>query len=451
MATRDPRWRKTWQYLSGLPDRMRTRRWHRVLLLSALTGVITGLAIAGFDWLTARTILERVFKLPRLAQAFAPGVGLVLAWAALRWLGNNARPSTSEEYLHAYHDPEHPLDPRPFPARVLASIATLGFGGAMGFEGPSIYMGAGIGSFLERRFGRYLTQDDLRLLLVAGAAAGVSAIFKAPATGAIFAIEVPYQEDTAAHALLPALIGSATSYLTYVAFYGTTPLFEISGQPHFDATRLLGALGIGILAGLGARGFALALRSAKAHSRQTSARWRLLIGGLGLATVTGLCFVLFNDGLTLGPGYRAITWTLNPNRTVALIAALFLLHALATVLTVEGGGAGGLFIPLFVQGSAPRTLRPRRRRHPHQPVPRHRRRRVPRRRLPHPHRRNRLRRRSHRPPRLHRPRPHRHRHRPSPHGQLLRHRLPAHPPTTAPKRARQLMIPALRREHAKRN
>ena len=257
MAVRGPRWRKTWQYLTGLPDQMRTRRWHRVLLLSALTGVITGLAIAGFDWLTARTILEQVFKLPRLAQAFAPGVGLVLAWAALRWLGNNASPSTSEEYLHAYHDPEHPLDPRPFPARVLASIATLGFGGAMGFEGPSIYMGAGIGSFLERRFGRYLTQDDLRLLLVAGAAAGVSAIFKAPATGAIFAIEVPFQEDTAAHALLPALIGSATSYLTYVAFYGTTPLFEISGQPHFDVTRLLGALGIGILAGLGARGFAL--------------------------------------------------------------------------------------------------------------------------------------------------------------------------------------------------
>ena len=350
MAVRGPRWRKTWQYLSGLPDQLRTRRWHRMLLLSALTGVITGLAIAGFDWLTARTILEQVFKLPRLAQAFAPGVGLVLAWAALRGLGNNASPSTSEEYLHAYHDPEHPLDPRPFPARVLASIATLGFGGALGFEGPSIYMGAGIGSFLERRFGRYLTQDDLRLLLVAGAAAGVSAIFKAPATGAIFAIEVPYQEDTAAHALLPALIGSATSYLTYVAFYGTTPLFEISGQPHFDVTRLLGALGIGILAGLGARGFALVLRSAKAHSRQASARYRLLVGGLGLATVTGLCFVLFNDGLTLGPGYRAITWTLNPNRTVALIAALFLLHALATVLTVEGGGAGGLFIPLFVQG-----------------------------------------------------------------------------------------------------
>ena len=54
--------------------------------------------------------------------------------------------------------------------------------------------------------------------------------------------------------------------------------------------------------------------------------------------------------LTLGPGYRAIAWTLDPNRTVVLIAVLFILHALATVLTVEGGGTGGLFIPLVVQG-----------------------------------------------------------------------------------------------------
>jgi len=321
-----------------------------MLLLSALTGAVTGLAVAGFEWLTARTLLDWVFGLPRAAQVVAPGIGLILAWALLRWCGHRASPSTSDEYLRAYHDPDHPFETRPFAGRVLASIATLGLGGAMGFEGPSIFMGAGIGSWLERRFGRYLTKDDARLLLVAGAAAGVSAIFKAPATGAIFAIEVPFQEDTAAHALLPALVGSATSYLTYVAFYGTTPLFAISGQPHLDATRLLGALGLGILAGLGARGFSFLLRVAKTHGARRSVWSRLAVSGLGLAAVTTIGFIVFNDGLTLGPGYQAITWTLDPKRAVALIAALFVLRALATVLTVGGGGAGGVFIPLFVQG-----------------------------------------------------------------------------------------------------
>jgi CIC family chloride channel protein len=346
----EPNEGKRWQFLSGLGDQVRARRWHRMLLLSALTGAVTGLAVAGFEWLTARTLLDWVFGLPRAAQVLAPGIGLVLAWALLRWCGHRASPSTSDEYLRAYHDPDHPFETRPFAGRVLASIATLGLGGAMGFEGPSIFMGAGIGSWLERRFGRYLTKDDARLLLVAGAAAGVSAIFKAPATGAIFAIEVPFQEDTAAHALLPALVGSATSYLTYVAFYGTTPLFAISGQPHLDATQLLGALGLGILAGLGARGFSFLLRAAKTHGARRSAWSRLAVSGLGLAAVTTIGFVVFNDGLTLGPGYQAINWTLDPKRAVALIAALFVLRALATILTVGGGGAGGVFIPLFVQG-----------------------------------------------------------------------------------------------------
>ncbi len=135
-----------------------------------------------------------------------------------------------------------------------------------------------------------------------------------------------------------------------MAFYGTATLFPVSGQPTFDAVRLVGALGLGILAGVGARAFAYLLRGAKAHSRARPAWLRLLIGAVGLAGVTALAFLLFDQGLTLGPGYQAIAWTLNPNRAVALIAGLFVLHALATLLTVEGGGAGGLFIPLFVQG-----------------------------------------------------------------------------------------------------
>ncbi len=187
-------------FLSGLRDRVRSQRWHRVLALSALTGALTGFAIVGFEALTSRVLLDWVFEWPRAAQVAAPTIGLVLAWAALHWLGRDASPSTSDEYLRAYHDPQHPFEARAFPGRVLASIDTLGFGGALGFEGPSIYIGAGIGSWIERRLGWFVTRDDLRLMLVAGAAAGVSAIFKAPATGAVFAIEVPFQEDTAAHA-----------------------------------------------------------------------------------------------------------------------------------------------------------------------------------------------------------------------------------------------------------
>jgi chloride channel protein, CIC family len=325
-------------------------RWHRVLVLSALTGLVTGVLVAGFEWITSQVLLFHVEQLPHPILAIAPAVGLILTYAALRWLGPNATPSTSDEYLHVYHDRHLRMNLREFPAKVLGSMATLGSGGAMGFEGPSIYMGASVGSWLQRRFSRYFSRDDAKLLLVAGAAAGVSAIFKAPATGAMFAVEVPYQEDTAAHAILPALVSSAASYLAFVLFHGTDPLFAIAGQPRFDAVDLLGAVGVGLLAGLGARAFVWMLRRAKSFGATASPATRLAAGGVGLALAAVLGFLLFDgEPVTIGPGYRAIAWSLG-NRPFHLVLLLFVLHALATAATIAGGGAGGTFIPLVVQG-----------------------------------------------------------------------------------------------------
>src|SRR5205085_8089908 len=179
---------------------------------------------------------------------------------ALRYVAAGASPSTADEYIRNFHDPENRLDRRPVIGRLLAGVATLGFGGAMGFEGPSIYLGAAIGSTLQRRLSRFFSRDDAKILLVAGAAAGVSAIFKAPATGAVFALEVPFQDDTARRMLLPALTGAAAGYLVFVALLGTRPLMPVNGVPPFDLRDLGGALLVGVLAGFGARGFAAVLR-----------------------------------------------------------------------------------------------------------------------------------------------------------------------------------------------
>ena len=67
-------------------------------------------------------------------------------------------------------------------------MATIGFGGAVGLEGPSIYAGSSIGLNLQERFSQYFRREETKVLLTAGAAAGVAAIFQAPATGVIFAI-----------------------------------------------------------------------------------------------------------------------------------------------------------------------------------------------------------------------------------------------------------------------
>ena len=127
-------------------------------------------------------------------------------WSRSPHAGSSAGASssaTADEYLQAFHDAGHPLGLRAFVARTLAGLATLGSGGPMGLEGPSLYAGAVFGSNLQRRLPRMFRNADRRVLLVAGAAAGVAAIFKAPATGAVFALEVPYQDDLARNMLPP--------------------------------------------------------------------------------------------------------------------------------------------------------------------------------------------------------------------------------------------------------
>jgi CIC family chloride channel protein len=192
---------------------------------------------------------------------------------------------------------------------------------------------------------------DTKLLLVCGAAAGVAAIFKAPATGLIFALEVPYQEDFARRMLLPAGIAAAVSYVVFVAFAGTTPLFVVSGSPPFDLRDLGGAAVLGVLCGLGARAFTLGLTAAKHASRRAHPFTRAVVAGALLVGIAVVAIQLFDRPLTVGAGYDNVGWAVNPSRAVGLVLALFALRGLATIVTVWGGGAGGLFIPLVIEGA----------------------------------------------------------------------------------------------------
>ena len=327
------------------------QRWTETLLLAGITGIATGLAVAAFDAVTADLLLDHVRALPTLLLAGMPAVGLLLAWAALRWLGNGATPSTSDEYIRNFHERDRSMDLRPFPARVAASVATLGFGGAMGFEGPSIYLGASIGTALHRRFRRVFSVEDTKLLLAVGAAAGVAAIFKTPLTGALFAIEVPYQQDQARRVALPALIGASTSYVTFVLLRGAAPLIPVSGSPGFDVPDLLGALAVGMLCGAGARAFVWLVGRAK--DVQSRLPWWVTIvaAAVVLGALVPITVSLYDTPLSIGPGYGVIAWVEQPSLGVGLLAALFVFRALATTTTIAGGGAGGTFIPLVVQGS----------------------------------------------------------------------------------------------------
>ena len=326
-------------------------RTRQIGLLGVVTGAVTGLGVAGFDRVVQDQMFERVLDLPLWVQAVAPVAGLTVAIVILRWVGRGASPATADEYIKDFHDPEHRLDVDEAPAKLLASAATLGAGAAMGFEGPSIYLGAVVGSWLQSRFSRTFSRVDNKVLVVCGAAAGVAAIFKAPATGVVFALEVPYRQDLARHMLLPAMFSAASSYVVFVAINGTTPLFPVTGAPPFNLRDLGGAAVLGLLCGGAARLFAHGLTAAKGAVTKFGPLVRLPLAAVAIVGVFVAGRGLTGRSIMIGSGYGAIAWALEPSHAAATVLAVFALRAVATTVAVGAGGVGGLFVPLVVQGA----------------------------------------------------------------------------------------------------
>ncbi|MCU1398692.1 MAG: putative H(+)/Cl(-) exchange transporter [Acidimicrobiales bacterium] len=336
---------KRWQELHSLANRSQ-----QVVTLAAVTGVITGLLVGGFDRLVVDVAFDHVVLLSPWLLAFVPGVGLLGAML-IRKLAGGISPSTADEYLHAFHDPKHEMGWRALAARSVAAVVTLGTGNPMGLEGPSLYAGATVGARLQQRFPRVFRDADRRVLLVAGAAAGVAAIFKAPATGAVFALEVPYRGDLARRMLLPALVASATGYLAFVAINGTDTLFHIEGSGGLAYRDLAGAAALGIVAGLLARGFAWMVRRAKRFGDSTHAVALTTVAGLMIAGAFALGRLLTGESLIIGAGYNVLAWAQEPSRSLWVLLAILGLRCVATSAAVAGGGVGGLFIPLVVGGA----------------------------------------------------------------------------------------------------
>lgn len=334
----------------------------RLLAASVATGVAVAFVVSIFQALTEEVALNWLFDQALIVVMLAPFAGIGAAYVLLRYVGRGTTSSTSDEFVRSFHDRQPRLPIRELPGKLLAGVTSMGLGGALGLEGPSIYAGSSLGLWVHRRTGRWLKKEEAQLLLTAGAAAGVAAVFKAPATGVMFAMEAPYRDDVTPHALLPSLLASAASYATFVSLVGTKPVipFFAEGSAYLTneagasafgvrAVDLLGALLLGVAAGLGGRGFAWLVRRAKRATHEVPAATRLLTGGAALAVMTLLAQIAFDSPLTLGPGAEAMAWVME-GRGLGLIALLLGLRVAATISSIYAGGVGGLFIPLSAQG-----------------------------------------------------------------------------------------------------
>ena len=326
-----------------------------VLAAAAVVGLVTGLVVTGLRYLTTDVMWPRLLATNSALLLFAaPAVGILLSGLLLRYLADRPDVHDAEAYLEAYHHGVTETRLASFVAKVAAATATVGLGGAAGLEGPSLFVGSSLGAVVSDRLSRVgLDRDGRRALLVAGAAAGISAVFKAPLTGLVFALEMPYTDDFAREALIPSMLASVSSYLVAISLLGPEPLFQVDRAYVPTVSSVLLALLLGAFVGLAARLFVASLKAAESLSKRArltlvarTAIGGVLCGAFGLAS-----FRIFGSPLAIGSGYQLID-AASAARYVGFVAALlFVLRGGAVVATLGSGASGGSFVPLVSMGA----------------------------------------------------------------------------------------------------
>lgn len=343
------------------------RKW---LMIAPLIGVITGLAITAIAIIILHDMWPPVLHY-YLGHHWAIVPGLVLGCAIagliMQFFTPDPDEHSTEEIIRSYHEREGAVDMRAFLPKLLAAIATVGFGGSTALEGPSIYGGGAIGSWLWQRLRRVrrlrqrggalfsLDARDRRIMLICGAAAGMSAIFRAPLTGIVFSLEMPYKDDLAHEALLPSLIASVVSFMTLSSFLGSAPIFDFATGTSFTRRDLLWCALLGVLIGLIAMVFVITFRRVRGFCvRLRAPHWiKLSVGGL-LTAFCGLIFLHFYNGslVPIGPNYEAVELILKQPHTSLELVLFAVLKLGASIFTLGAGGVSAMFVPLFLTGGA---------------------------------------------------------------------------------------------------
>lgn len=244
-------------------------------------------------------------------------------------------------------------------SHLITSSLTVGFGGSSGLEAPIVSTGAAIGSNVGRFF--HLSAYEKTVLLAAGSAAGIAAVFNSPIAGVLFSLEILIGEITIP-TFIPLLIASATGVVVGKALH-SRQLFHLVTEGWVIQALPFYAM-LGVLSGLIAVYITkVADKLEKGIFLKYNRYIRALAGGLLL----GLIILLFPP--MLGEGYHYLqevlngnmealkeeslygNWLSEPALMIAFIAALVLIKIVAAGITLGSGGNGGTFAPTMFTGA----------------------------------------------------------------------------------------------------
>ncbi len=358
----------------------------RTLLHAAAVGAAAGLAgaafFAGLEYFQRGLLEEIAGYIPLRADGetfaagevhggfhpwlllFLPALG-GLACGLITRLAPETRGGGGDAMIESFHNNGGIIRRRVIWVKALASLFTLGTGGAGGREGPIMQIGGALGALVARLL--RVSPRERRILMIAGVAAGMSAVFRTPLGAALLAVEVLYKDGFESDSLIPSVLASVVSYSVIISIFGESTLFarvpRFPFSPHY--LPLFGILAV-MTAALSA-GFVSVFAAFKRFFANLAVPdWsRPAIGGLLLGVLctpliywVGLHIGAPGQGLgILGGGYGAVQMAIAGSKflaegwtAVGLLAGLALVKLVASSITIGSGGSAGDFAPSLAIG-----------------------------------------------------------------------------------------------------
>ena len=280
------------------------------------------------------------------ASVAVPVVGALIIGLMARYGSERIRGHGIPEAIEAILTRGSRIQPRVALLKPVSSAVSIGSGGPFGAEGPIIMTGGAFGSLIAQLFS--LTAAERKTLLVAGAAAGMSATFAAPIAAILLAVELLLFEWKP-RSFVPVALASATAAAARTVVIGSGPLFPMVEHPAFAG---FGVLACCVLSGLAAGMFSGLLTAAVYACEDLFKRlpfhwmWWPALGGLAIG-IGGLV-----APHALGVGYDVIGGIIHESFTAKAVLVLVLVKGLIWSISLGSGTSGGVLAPLLMMGGA---------------------------------------------------------------------------------------------------
>jgi len=279
-------------------------------------------------------------------EVLVPVVGAIIIGFMARYGSERIRGHGIPEAIEAILINGSKVEPKVAILKPLSSAVSIGSGGPFGAEGPIIMTGGAFGSMIAQLF--HLSSSERKTLLVAGAAAGMSATFASPVAAALLAVELLLFEWKP-RSFIPVALASVTAAATRRYILGMGPLFPVPSHPAFIGPwGLLGCLAVGLLAGALSSLLTVMVYAAEDVFRLLPIHWMWWppIGGL----VIGLGGLILPQAL--GVGYDTIGALLQGEVPRHAIFGILLVKSVIWSVSLGSGTSGGVLAPLLMMGGA---------------------------------------------------------------------------------------------------